>query len=285
MKNKTKVILGLSAIIGVTLGAGVTATYAWFISNRTATVNLTSATVYTDASNLAVEYVAVTNGGIIGSSFAQNEQILNINGQSVSITDISGDGQTFYKPSWAPDKENDTADSIPSVANGTTTYYVQFGLKLINTGNTDFSVYLDQGSSVTGASDSNPAQAAKNAQAAQATRVSVYHGSDCASLWQYDTTDSSFSYLKSQAGGDAYNSAADVALADPTTDFPGVWHLGAFAYKSSSADEDDGSLIAGVSKNSNAIVVVTVWIEGTLSVATNEAIGGKSNVTLRLAAI
>ena len=68
MKNKSKLILGLAAMLGVTAAAGTTAGFAWFTTIRTATVSLTNAHVYSDYGDLKVQYVDVANNGITGAS-------------------------------------------------------------------------------------------------------------------------------------------------------------------------------------------------------------------------
>lgn len=132
-----------------TLAALVTASYAWFVSARSGEVTVTSAHIWSDSSDLKVEYVKSDNGSVSDNTYVESAGELNITGQTPQITDVSGNGESFYRPEWVPDKENVLATTIPSVANdSSTSYYVRFGLKLINEGTVDFSVYLSQGSVV-----------------------------------------------------------------------------------------------------------------------------------------
>lgn len=247
-------MLGLSSLVVISMGSAATATYAWFMTARTATVDLTNAIIRNDEGNLRIEYTAM-NDKLDASHLAVkdntsykvnptdstkkitavNELTLAAN-TTASVTDVSGDGKKFYKPEWNSEASstNLAADLIRQVINGydlrasdsnfadieavgatpkytavdgSTTYYVRFGLKLYNTGNTDFYVYLNgasdtatgcsvSGSPVTAVPDlANGASAAeieahtkamaardlqvkRNAAAAKSARIAIWDKDD-----------------------------------------------------------------------------------------------------------
>ncbi len=289
MKNKTKLVLGLASLLGVTAAAGTTAGFAWFTTTRTATVSLTSAHVYSDNGNLSVQYVDVANNGITGASATPTSTLAIA--ATTGVTDISGDGKTFFKPVWKADNgtaQPTVANSISSIANVSgKTYFVQFGLNLINSGTAQFSVYLESGSAVTGVTSSTA-----DVAAAKATRVAVWStGTTPANMttWQYDTTDSTagYKYLATAATGTKAYNFDGYTLATPAT---GTFHAGAFNQVNSAVDGPvSGQLIATVAGatiagDTTVEVIVSSWIEGTLSTADNAAKGGNVNLNLSLAA-
>lgn len=91
--------------------------------------------------------------------------------------------------------------------------------------------------------------------------------------------------MKEETGGHAYNSTSDIALADPSIDYAGKWHVGDFTSKNNISDADSGSLVANVTANSSATITVTIWIEGTLSAAKNAALNGMVDTFLKFVAI
>jgi len=319
MKNKTKLILGLASMLGVTAAAGTTAGFAWFTTIRTATVSLTNAHVYTDYGNLAIQYVALDSGlsAPISPTTTNQTNVLGLAAATTGITDISGDGKTFYKPTWDPTDTNGTvANYITQITNGydlnkvdfkgtpdtSKTWYVQFGLNLINSGTNAFSVYLESASAVTGVNvnaGSDPilqAQQAKNDAAAKATRVAVWSTDPVAdpklplanmTTWQDDTTDSSYQYLTTAATGISAYTVDGYNLATPAA---GTFHAGSFSQISLASDAVAGQVIATVpgkvgTTDGSVEVIVSAWIEGTLSTAKNAAIGGNVDLALALAAI
>jgi hypothetical protein len=290
MKNKTKLVIGLASMLGVTAAAGTTAGFAWFTTTRTATVNLASAHVNTTAGDLKIAYVPIENNNVTGDASETNS--LALSASTTNATDISGDGKTFYKPTWAPtdgSAQPTVATAINSVSNGTTrTYYVIFGLQLINKGSGDaFSVYLENASKVAPHSGSEP----KDVAAAGATRIAIYSATganhdqqDAAvTMWQY-VTDSTNPYKYLTAGGSGAYGVSGYQLADATS-LTG-WHIGSWDNVSHTGDVNikAGQKIADVPANGSAYVIVSMWIEGTSSFATNAAIGGAVDLTLSLAA-
>lgn len=210
----SKLMFGLSTMVVATLGVTATATYAWFMTTRSAVVNITKNSINSQNGSLHIQYVKVANGLDVPST-TDVTNTLDIAAATNEITDISGDGMYFYKPDWNAyaTADNLYADKIREVRNGyvekaadktfaetekdaTKTYYVTFKLKLYNTGARAFTVFMNganttgaegekhDGCSVKGhvaaADPDNPTpaeekQQAKNDLAAKATRVAIWN--------------------------------------------------------------------------------------------------------------
>jgi len=269
-------------MLGVTAAAGTTAGFAWFTTIRTATVNFSNAVVYNKAAGLSVTYVSVTNGGVATPTVTTG-QTIDLSGNTSAVTDISGNGEAFYKPIWKPGSDGTTASEIDAVANGATTkYFVQFDLQLTNSGTAEAHVYLDSGSAVSGVSGS-----AADVAAAQSTRVSIWDVTSAhaiRTIWQDDPTDgaanTNYQYISSNSAGTAYGATGTLSNPDNST-----FHLGAFTAVTVASTKANGQLIADLAASATATVRVTIWIEGTLSLATNTAVGGQVKTALALAAI
>ncbi|MDY6047841.1 MAG: hypothetical protein SPI88_00290, partial [Bacilli bacterium] len=152
--------MSATCLLTISVAATATSAYAWFVSNRQATVAINSATVKTNATNLKIAGVTQdTNKGdtaafpttAVAGALADVKTYIN-------ATDISGDGVTFFKPKLAPDfgveklvdGQRVTTYNATSISNVTREpYYHQFKLtfsqdnKDVNTG-----VFLSSDSSV-----------------------------------------------------------------------------------------------------------------------------------------
>ena len=112
MNNKTKIMLGLSALTAGTLAAGATGTLAWFTTNKTATATYQKVTVIGTQGNLNVAIEGVTTGS--GTSQAGT----TTTAQGGTISDVSSkDGLTFYQPDWKGNAGNHAeVNSIKNVS-------------------------------------------------------------------------------------------------------------------------------------------------------------------------
>ena len=139
MKLRSKLLLSATCLLTISVAATATSAYAWFVSNRQASVTINSATIKTNATNLKIAGVAkdATNGDTAAFSTGAVAGGLTAS-TDITATDISGDGVNFYKPKLAPDfgvLKSDpatatyNATSISSVTNSDkNTYYHQFKL-------------------------------------------------------------------------------------------------------------------------------------------------------------
>lgn len=139
MKLRSKLLLSATCLLTISVAATATSAYAWFVSNRQATVAINSATVKTNATNLKI--AGATKTADDTASFEAAATAGNITGtlkSNIKATDISGDGVNFFKPKLAPDfgvakgepaTATYNATSISSVTNSDkNTYYHQFKL-------------------------------------------------------------------------------------------------------------------------------------------------------------
>lgn len=114
MKFKRKSLtigLSLVALSGV---AALSGTFAWFTTNRTASLHFNDATIRNRSGNLNVNYVSSMNTMLSSEttdSFGDAKIDLTVD-KSVEdakfVTDISGDGLDFYKVSWSGVKNYNT---------------------------------------------------------------------------------------------------------------------------------------------------------------------------------
>lgn len=297
MKKKTQVILALSSIVAVTAGVAGASTFAWFTTQRTASVNLTSAKIYSTTSRLTVTYGGSTDGSIHDGSVTDG--VVTVNGTTnAKVTDISGNGKNFYRPAWVPGGENETASSMDSIENQhpatTDYYYLKFALTITNTGNADMPVYLNSGSSVFAHSSSD----APSLLAAKATRIAILDdSSNLLTQWQFNTEESTtktdYSYIVAKTGGTAYNvsgySVQKVASGDH-------FHLGDFTTVQSGFNDDtshDDQYLCTLTKAGGTAasknIQIVMWLEGTSKYATNtdtaNAVGGVIDAKINIAGI
>ena len=162
MKLRSKLLLSATCLLTISVAATATSAYAWFVSNRQATVSINTANVKTNATNLKIAGV-VTPTADDTASFANTATADDITGtvkSNIKATDISGDGVNFYKPKLAPDfTTSHKATSISKVSNSEGKYYYhQFKLEFsqdnkdVNTG-----VFLSDKSSVLLSTDTTTA--------------------------------------------------------------------------------------------------------------------------------
>lgn len=170
MKLRSKLLLSATCLLTISVAATATSAYAWFVSNRQATVAINNATVKTNATNLKIAGVTKGAGDTATLTAVQdNTNGVNASASTIKATDISGDGVNFYKPKLAPDfTTSHKATSITKVENGASTYYHQFKLTFsqdnadVNTG-----VFLSSDSSVL----LNTTETTKNVGISLCTRV------------------------------------------------------------------------------------------------------------------
>lgn len=191
MKLTSKIVVSsLSVLTALTLAVGTTATYAWFRTVRTASLNLSDVTLRTRTSDLLMTITSLTSGNAaftdgetgLTRSTTDSVRAISMSASAYNVTDVSSDGRHFYHPEFAPlhDDPSDpyglVASSINEVYNGTKDlatgyeyFYVQTGITLTNSGSEKMNVYIDGGSAIQGAST-----LLKDTNAAKATRVSLY---------------------------------------------------------------------------------------------------------------
>lgn len=318
MKNKTKVVVALGSLLAVTSGIGAYSTFAWFTTTRTATVNVTSATVYSNYGKLLVSYADTQPAQGVNYSTTSGtvtDGVTPVTGISSSInnaTDISGSGKVgeFYKPTWVPGTEGTGASAIPAAVNGkkigTTTdssdsYYIAYNLKFWNKGTVAINVYFnsttvlvahqsltDRPGEAGDAQTNYDTQFAKDVAARKSTRVAVYEGETVKSVWQQDAdthSPAAYNYIASSATltDDVYG-VTPFKIADATASATS-WHQGAFTAVTKSFTAGAGQTLCTIAAGGSTVLTFTSWIEGTLNEADNDAIGGVVDFHMNFAAL
>ena len=133
MNNKTKIMLGLSALTAGTLAAGATGTLAWFTTNKTATATYNNITAASTTGNLKASIAGVTDKAATSTAYDYN---VTADGKTNSKTaDVSSqDGLTFGQPNWVGVAGNSDATAINGVKQvyGKDGYFTQYTVSLQN---------------------------------------------------------------------------------------------------------------------------------------------------------
>ena len=281
MKTRNKLLLSASAMLVLSAGAMVTGTVAWFTTTRQLNVNLSNVTVMSTQGDLQIELVEQ-------AGFTPNTSTPGTLGitHAGSTTDISGDGITFYKPSWNID--NSAAIAMANVTNLTNFpgYYVDFQLTVSrsNTGvNDGFLVYLGSNTAIVPASSD-----ADDVAAAASARVAILNSArDARKVYWAPGSDTSYNYITT---GGTFMGLTGYQSSD-ASDLSG-FTSGAFvnhtAISGSTHINGNSPVIVDLTKTAGATpvalttetVTVRVWHEGTDLNSSNSAKQGQFNVVL-----
>lgn len=306
MKNKTKLVLGLSILTAAALTAGATGTFAWFTTNRKATATFNNITAKSVEGSLTIAMGSLTEATLGENGNDYKSTTATLTGKTSAMTDVSsGDGITFAHPNWTDKAGNEqkvhgitdvsgkTADNLKkygSEGGYWTAYYI--GLK--NNGGKPANVYLNAGSAISGASTEAGAQKTKDDSAASWTRVAINAVGESkpsttlttaasTKIIQNATDDNSKKYV-------APDSAAEtLTLADlPTSStlFNGSTTNSLKEVTTADSDNDIKNQLVCTIPGNGAVqyLTVSVWLEGTMSDNQDAAIGGIVNVVLNFAA-
>ena len=276
MNNKNKVLLtsiGLAIFSGI---AATSTTFAWFTTTQNASLSFNSATVVTQDNNLSVVFKESLNSVITDATTVDNTIILNgLN----KVTDISGDGVDFYKPSWnaaldAPGAR--VAYEIVQVgetdADG---YYVDFTLTISRdaVGTGGMKVYLGAGTEITAHNDLDD----EDAQAVLGSRLAVLDSSDAVILTYAPVSETTYNYI-SEGTGSLYsvdNFVNTTTLSNVVETFS--------TYNTNDAAVADGAIaIADLTTELTADVTFRAWLEGEDDDTVNAAIGGVFDIDLKI---
>jgi hypothetical protein len=297
MKTRSKLIVALSSLLAVTAGAAATSTFAWFTSTRTATVTYQKATAYTTSGDLTLKYSAPAVGAGFNNpatdAYTNSLAITNAT-DGGKVTDISGDGVTFYKPKLTADSTNAADkwkfvnDTYTAVANSATvSYYVEFGISFHN-GNTNpatnkMKVYINTGSTLVAATatgEGASAQQAKNDLAVKAMRVAFLTGSTLTAYWNPNDTTAEDSLVYMSSGtvtGNALTTAKENSLAH--------YHYSNYTDVNTADSTTLEKQYLGEVADTDLVITVRMWLEGTSTSCLNEAKGGETNLNLAFAGI
>ena len=91
MKNRSKMILGLASLLGVTAGATAVSGFAWFVTTKTAAIDVTNIGIYNNNPSLSIQLA--NPHGVKLTNDAQNDFDLEAAKDSTSISEtFDGDG-------------------------------------------------------------------------------------------------------------------------------------------------------------------------------------------------
>ena len=133
MNNKTKIMLGLSALTAGTLAAGATGTLAWFTTNKTATATYNNIKVVGTQGNLGVEIKAVNGSATIVND--AEHATSTATGTGADTSDVSSkDGIHFYQPDWTSVSGNGNSVAFNKVnsVSGKAGYFTQYQITITN---------------------------------------------------------------------------------------------------------------------------------------------------------
>lgn len=285
MNKKNKVLISAAGMLILTATAATASTFAWFTTVRNATINYSQAEVYSSSSDLSVAWSSSLLTTVAHTS--ADPQNISVTGVH-RITDISGNGQNFYKPTWnSSDTSSEVADSISTLlttgigaADG---YYVDFTLTLSQsaaaTGN--MNVYVGANTVITPhtADDPQDIAAVKCARLAilDETSTPVY-------IWTPDADDASYQYVTTADPGTALYTVDGFTTDTQTVAFDAAdrFHAGTISNYTTTALATAANVYPiatllgtdDVAPDPSDNITIRAWIEGTDPECENVTVGG-----------
>ena len=180
IKNKKLLLLGTFALVFTSGLAAAGTTFAWYQTNRNASLTFSSAEIENYDSNLNMEFIGSNSGVVKDGASSGNDFVFNAVNR---VTDISGDGIDFYKPYWTS-REDEAAEIIKVDGAG---FYIDFLFKLSRDHEDDpdqprggdaygLKVFLGAGSAILPLNGSE----SRDVEAVKAARMAVIHYEDAA---------------------------------------------------------------------------------------------------------
>lgn len=281
MNNKTKIMLGLSALTAGTLAAGATGTLAWFTTNKTATAVYNKITAQGTQGNLNISITGVTDAAANG-----DEGKTTTATSSVSKTaDVSStNGLTFAQPDWKAKAGNSNGYYKVKDVSTEKGFFTQYIVSITNKGEGTVNLYLDGSSTIGGV------ETGSNASLQQWTRVAIIVGAEKENGF-LKTTKTKADYLFQKKPVSEENATKYVA---PTKDAGDALTLldcdptpvNSFETVASATDEALAKQIVkeNVVAGETVKVGVAVWLEGTMQDDQDLAKTGEISITLGFAA-
>lgn len=293
MKTKAKLVLALSVLTAGTAVAGATGTFAWFTTNRSATLTYSKVTAQSSNAKLQVTLGGITDGGLTAKSNYNDKDgsfadAITLTSAKSFTTDVSSvDGKKFFKPDWKGVAGNN-ADvySVKEATDGFTQFY--FTVK--NTGNTKTHVFFNEGTAVKADAAGNAADAAL----AQWTRVAVLEAKDSTKTPKVgDAADAALKVMfeNEVSGANKGQGIASTTVTENKATITNVedstHHVGAFAAVTSgvTATSNNKAYLGELAPDATKAYIVSVWLEGTEADDQDTAAGGAVDVTLKLTGI
>lgn len=280
MNDKRKVV-AIITVLFMSAIAATSGTFAWFVTNRTATINYGQASVYSDQGDLEVDFKHSLNSNTNNSKNPLTNEV-TISGDH-EVTDISGDGIDLYNVVWSA--TSNIAQSITRIADVAVGdidgYFIDFTLTVSRDPQADgFKVFLGEHTALLPNNENEP----KDVGILDALRMVVINYDDN----DADTGNPSIiiRYTPSIEGGAKYI-AADI---NETTfgrvgfDLVSDNDLKSHAFETNTLIDDAEDVYPAVADltglTTSADVTFRFWIEGMDAQATNDYLGGVFNVVL-----
>ncbi len=295
MKTKAKLVLALSVLTAGTAVAGATGTFAWFTTNRSATLVYSNITAKNNHGTLDVVLNNLSDKAAEASSDPEDASKKILTGKTASATtDISSaDGATLVKPIWT--KTAGKGQPIgKTVAAEYGKDYVVYSFGLRNKGTSALNVFLDKGTGVT----ATTAAKTEDVALAKYTRVAV-NDANTTTLpteenGKYVVKAKNTIMFETSDGDTAGYLAADSKAANATTlpeNSDGYWHINkAFDAVDSTGTDKHGQWLINLPGKPDSdeyhYFTVTVWLEGTEADGEgfDACAGGSVDVNLQLVA-
>lgn len=296
MKTKAKLVLALSVLTAGTAVAGATGTFAWFTTNRSATLTYSKITAYNNHGTLDVKIynlsdadVSPTNTPAEGSKPAVHQAIGTAKSTTTDIS--SADGVKLVKPIWTGESGNNKKAEklVDAEAGEYTTYY--FTVANTGTGSTALNVFLDAGTCIKASTATATDDQAKNAALAKYSRFAINYFGDTKAPTATDTLKAANTKTVENADGSNSGQYISILTAEnlvvaenlPTTVKSFV---GALPAVSSDTATTEKSFLTKIAPGKTQYFTVTVWLEGTKGDGTdfNACAGGSIDVDIVLAA-
>ncbi len=280
MNKKNKVLLGAIGLVLLSGIAATSSTFAWFTTVRTASISYSEATVQSSDGNLAISYQSSLNTWSSDPTYDAEANKVTIAGAN-KVTDISGDGKTFYKPVWttpvsaASSIETVPTAGVPGVADG---FYIDFTVRLSRdnaVAENGLKVYLGSGTTIAPKDPEN----SKDTGAVKAARLAVIdHEGNVKVRWAPEE-ETGAKYITTGNG-----SLYGVSGFETTTESTTYKHGEITSADSKDAADQAGFLVADLSKGvaNQANVTFRIWLEGEDSDCNNDILGGVFNVNIAL---
>ena len=130
MNNKTKIMLGLSALTAGTLAAGATGTLAWFTTNKTASATYNTITAKATQGSIKAKITGITDKTVTSSEYTAEATVTSASSYTADVS--STDGIHFAQPQWVSKAGNDQPyNKIENVSNKEN-YFTQYFITLQN---------------------------------------------------------------------------------------------------------------------------------------------------------
>lgn len=289
MKTKAKLVLALSVLTAGTAVAGATGTFAWFTTNRSATLTYSKVTAFNSHGNLEVEIHKLSDEGATENNKQPSadgtvQAVHTVEGVSSATTDVSSqDGITVVKPIWKG--ESGEGKSIYKTEAATMgKEYVMYYFSVSNIGENTLNIFLDNGTAIKATSDAND----KDVALRNYSRVAIneFAGTEAPttkSTFKASNT-KAFEYNVGTMG--KYLPAATEADTATSVAMTTTHWTDALPATTSATDTTSDQHLATLAKGAKKFFVVSVWLEGTKADGADfkKCAGGSISVDIALSA-